>query len=97
MRKQRLALGCVAAFTFLPLLEWLWRGLQTWHRGGAVNSRKDSDLYLRLLNPIEDQRDAAAQQPAPHNGGEQLDKFQLPHRPLSLHHFPDAALDQDDG
>ena len=79
MRKQRLALGCVAALAFLPLLEWLWRGLQTWHRGGAVNSRKDSDLYLRFLNPIQDQGDAAAQQSAAHDSGQQLDEFQLPH------------------
>ncbi len=52
---------------------------------------------LRFLNPIEDQCDAAAQQSSTHDGGEQFNEFQFPHGPLSLHHFPDAALHQDDG
>lgn len=52
---------------------------------------------LRFFDSIEDQRDAASQQPSADDGREQFDELHFPHRLLGLHDFPDAALHQDDG
>jgi hypothetical protein len=50
---------------------------------------------LRLLDAIQDQCDTPAEEPSADDGREQLNQLEAPHRPRSLHRFPNAALQHD--